>query len=68
MFVIFTIHYNYCAGATVGLNSIVLTVSEKNPDAELCVSLMDIPNGGISSVCEIEVILNFTPVSTTCKP
>ena len=54
------------ADATVVLNSSVLTVLEDGSDAELCILLTNIPSGGISSMCEIEVFLNFTSVST-CK-
>ena len=51
---------------TVGLNSSVLTVLEDGSDEELCIFLTSIPSGGISSMYEIEVFLNFTSVST-CK-
>ena len=56
--------YNNYTDATVGVNDSVLTVLEEDADLRLCIVISNIPSNGIDPVCEIEVTLNFTGIST----
>ena len=40
-----------------------LQVSEGDADIQICVSITNLPPGGVDSLCQIEVTLNFTGIS-----